>query len=145
MLKKTITYIDFDGNQRTEDLYFNMTRNELVKFSFGLPELTENVPDKITKKDAEELGAKMIEKMGAEGLYTFVENLIFKAYGIKSEDGRRFIKSEQLSTEFTQTMAYDELLTDIFSTDEKATEFLNAIIPSEMAKQVSMNVLPGAN
>ena len=108
MLKKTITYIDFDGNKRTEDLYFNMTRSELIEFSFGLPDLKENVSDKITKQEAEELGKKMVEKMGGEGMYKFVKDLIFKSFGVKSEDGRRFIKSEQLSTEFTQTMAYDE-------------------------------------
>lgn len=145
MLKKTITYIDFDGNNRTEDLYFNMTRNELIEFSFGLPDLKENVSDKITKQDAEELGAKMVEKMGGEGMYKFVKDLIFKAYGIKSEDGRRFIKNEALSIEFTQTMAYDELLMDIFSSNEKANEFLNGIIPPQLANQVSMNALPGAN
>lgn len=145
MLKKTITYIDFDGNQRKEDLYFNMTRSELIEFSFGLPDLKENVSDKITKQEAEELGKKMVEKMGGEGMYKFVKDLIFKSFGVKSEDGRRFIKNEQLSIEFTQTMAYDELLMDIFSTNEKANEFLNGVIPPEMANRVSVNALPGAN
>ena len=145
MLKKTITYFDFDGNKRTEDLYFNMTRSELIEFSFGLPDIKENVSDKITKKDAEELGKKMVEKMGGEGMYKFVKDLIFKSYGVKSEDGRRFVKNEQLSVEFTQTLAYDELLMDIFSSNEKANEFLNGVIPPEMANQVSVHALPGAN
>ena len=136
MLKKTITYIDFDGNKRTEDQYFNMTRSELVAFSFDLPDVRENNAAEISNDNIAELGKKMIEKMGVEGIFNFVKNLVFKAYGVKSDDGRRFIKSEQLSVEFTQTMAYDELLMDLFSSDEKATEFINAVIPAEMTQQM---------
>lgn len=140
MLKKTVTYVDFDGNKRTEDLYFNMTRSELLAFSFGMPDVTTEATDP-KSIDIQEAGKKLVEKLGSEGIFNFVTNLVFKAYGVKSEDGRRFIKSEQLSTEFTQTIAYDEFIMDLFSNEMKASEFVNAIIPAEMAKQIPSTAL----
>lgn len=135
MLKKTVTYTDFDGNQRTEDLYFNMTKSELVEFSFGLPEeMSDTV--KSTEDINNETANKLIEKIGNSGIFNFVKDLVFKSYGVKSEDGRRFIKNEQTTIEFTQTLAYDEFLMNLFSDDRNASDFINGIIPAEMAKQI---------
>lgn len=139
MIKRTINYIDFDGNHRSEDAYFNMTRTELIAFSFDMPaEITNSAIDP-KNVDLEAAGAKLVEKLGNSGIFNFVQDLVFKAYGKKSEDGRRFIKSEELSTEFTQTLAYDEFIIDLFSDEKKATEFINGIIPAEMAKQIAAN------
>lgn len=132
MIKRTIPYTDFDGKARVEEAYFNMNRTELIDFYLGLPEdLTGGLtnPDEI---NVEELGAKMVEKLGRAGIFDFVKDLVFKSYGIKSEDGRRFIKSEQLSTEFTQTMAYDEFIMDLFSEMDKINAFINGIIPANL-------------
>lgn len=137
MIKRTIKYTDFNGNQRTEDAYFNMTRSELIAFSFGMPDAIADTAKDTNNVDLEAAGTKLIEKMGTSGIFNFVKDLVFKAYGMKSEDGRRFIKSEQMSTEFTQTLAYDEFLIDLFSDDKKAAEFINGIIPADMAKQIS--------
>lgn len=137
MIKRTINYTDFDGNQREEVVYFNMTRTELMAYSFNLPgDLTEELKDP-EKVNVEEVGAKLLEKMGQSGIFEFVKDLVFRAYGEKSEDGRRFIKSEQLSTEFTQTLAYDEFIMDLFSGDgTKASEFINGLIPADMASKL---------
>ena len=137
MLKKTIEYIDFDGNKRVEDLYFNMTRTELLAFSFDMPDVVTDSVEDPKNVDVEEAGKKLVEKLGKSGIFNFVKDLVFKAYGVKSEDGRRFIKSEQLSTEFTQTLAYDEFVMELFRDDKNATDFLNAIIPAEMAVGIS--------
>ena len=139
MIKRTINYTDFDGNQRTEDMYFNMTRSELIAFSFDMPESITDAANNGQNVNLEEAGAKLIEKMGISGIFNFIKDLVFKSYGKKSEDGRRFIKSEQMATEFTQTLAYDEFLIDLFSDDKKASEFINGIIPADMAKQISAN------
>ena len=139
MIKRTINYVDFDGNQRTEDAYFNMTRSELIAFSFGMPDAVTDAAKNANNANLEEAGAKLVEKMGTSGIFNFVKDLVFKAYGMKSEDGRRFIKSEQMATEFTQTLAYDEFLIDLFSDDKKAAEFINGIIPADMAKQMTDN------
>ena len=140
MLKKTITYKDFDGNNCTEDLYFNMTRVELTEFAFDMPEdITKNINDP-KDMDVEAAGVKIAEKLGSKGIFQFVKDLVHKAYGVRSEDGKRFIKSAKLSEEFSQTMAYDEFMMDLFSDDKKAADFVNAIVPAEMANQMPSNV-----
>lgn len=145
MIKRTITYTDFDGNSRTEDMYFNMTRSELVEFTFTMPDEMTSVMKNPETVDLEETGAKLAEKMGNSGIFNFIKDLVFKAYGVKSEDGRRFIKSEELSTEFTQTLAYDQFLMDLFSDDIKATEFINGIIPASIAEKMPSNVIKAVN
>lgn len=142
MIKRTINYIDFDGNSRTEDAYFNMTRSELIAFSFDMPEaITDaakntNIANNV---DLEAAGAKLVDRLGKSGIFNFVKDLVFRSYGKKSDDGRRFIKSNEMATEFTQTLAYDEFLIDLFSDDKKASDFINGLIPSEMSKQISTN------
>lgn len=139
MIKRTINYIDFNGNQRTEDAYFNMTKTELIAFSFDMPDAITDAAKNTNNVDLEAAGTKLVEKMGTSGIFNFVKDLVFKAYGKKSEDGRRFVKSEEMATEFTQTLAYDEFMIDLFSDDKKAAEFINGIIPADMAKQISGN------
>ena len=141
MIKKTIEYIDFDGNKRIEDLYFNMTKSELLEFSFNIPDATSDAIPDSNNVDVEEAGKKLVEKIGMVGILNFVKDLVFKAYGVKSEDGRRFIKSEQLSTEFTQTIAYDEFLMGLFENAEKANEFISAVIPADIVKHIPANAI----
>ena len=139
MIKRTINYVDFDGNNRTEDAYFNMTRTELMEFSFTMPGEVADAVEKHDREDPEKVATKLMEKMGSSGIFNFVKDLVFKSYGKKSEDGRRFIKSEEMSIEFTQTLAYDEFIIDLFSDDKKATEFINGIIPADLADKISAN------
>lgn len=139
MLTKTITYTDFNGNSRTEELFFNMTRSELLAFSFNMPDVISDSVGDPNKVDMEAAGIKLAEKLGNSGIFKFVQDLVFKAYGVKSEDGRRFIKSDELSTEFTQTLAYDEFIMELFSDDKKASEFINSIIPADIANKMSGN------
>ena len=141
MIKRTINYTDFDGNKREEVAYFNMTRTELLAYSFDLPDdLSDELKDP-DKAKIEEMSARLLEKMGRKGIFNFVKDFVFRAYGQKSPDGRRFIKSEALSTEFTQTLAYDEFMIDLFSDDgTKASEFINGLIPAEMATEIAPNI-----
>lgn len=138
MIKRTITYIDFDGKERTEDAYFNMTKSDLIEFSFGLP---EEMTDTVSSTDDvnNETAKKLVEKLGNAGIFNFVKELIVKSYGVKSSDGRRFIKDEKATTEFMQTLAYDEFIIDLFSNDMKASEFINGIIPADMANKMPAN------
>lgn len=145
MIKRTINYVDFDGNNRTEDAYFNMTRTELMEFSFTMPGEVADAVDKHDQEDPEKIATNLMEKMGSSGIFNFVKDLVFKSYGKKSEDGRRFIKSEQMSLEFTQTLAYDEFIIDLFSDDKKATEFINGIIPADLADKISANKIKALN
>lgn len=121
MLKKTIIYTDYDGNERKEDFYFNLTRAELLEMNMN-----------------EDGGMqKMIEKIIAaqdnKRIFALFKDVILKAYGEKSPDGRRFIKSKEISDGFKQTEAYSILLTEIATDAEKAVAFVNGIIPSQDA------------
>ena len=120
MLKKTITYTDYNGVTRTEDFYFNLSRGEIAEMemstSGGLTERIKRITDGLD---------------GPEIFKTF-KDIIATSYGVKSPDGKRFIKSKELTDEFFQTEAYSVLLMELFDKDnpEAAAAFMNAIIPS---------------
>ena len=94
MLKKTITYEDYDGNKRTEDFYFNLSKAEIMEMELSV---SGGMTQMLNRIVAERDGEKIIK--------TFKE-IILKAYGEKSPDGKRFIKSEELSTAFSQTRPF---------------------------------------
>lgn len=118
MLKKTITYTDYNGIERTEDFYFNLSKAELLEMEIS------------TEGGYLEYVKKIVEANDRPTIMKTFKDLIFKAYGEKSPDGRRFIKSEELSTAFSQTEAYAIMFME-FTTDSKAAaEFINGVIPT---------------
>lgn len=123
MLKKTITYTDYNGVDRTEDFYFNLSKAELMDMEAGTPGGYAAMLQSIV--DAKDVPA----------LIKIFKELIKKAYGIKSPDGRRFIKSEEISNEFAQTEAYVNLYMEMVTDDKAAAEFTNGIIPKWDSKQ----------
>lgn len=125
MLKKTITYEDFNGVERKEDFYFNLSKAEIMEMQFG----TVGGLDTMLKK--------IIDAKDVKSIMDTFKMLILKAYGIKSDDGRRFIKSEEISKEFEQTEAYSILYMELASDDNAAAEFVNGIIPKDVATEVS--------
>ena len=134
MIKITKTYNDFDGNERTETAYFNMTKTEFAKMAMDLsPEMRETAGNMDTI-DQEAAATKVLEIMGEKGVFAFIEDLLCKAYGERSEDGRRFIKNDKLSEEFSQTILFDEIFMDLMSDDQKASDFINSLIPADMSK-----------
>lgn len=126
MLKKTITYTDYNGNEQTEDCYFHLNRTELMDIALDLP---DGIVEEST--DANEVTTHLVDKLGTKGLFEFIKNVVKKSYGIKSEDGRRFEKSETISLEFTQTPMFDEIMTEFTTDDVAASNFINAVIPAE--------------
>ena len=125
MLKKTINYEDFNGVERKEDFYFNLSKAEIMEMQFG----TVGGLDVMLKK--------IIDAKDVKSIMDTFKMLILKAYGIKSDDGRRFIKSEEISKEFEQTEAYSILYMELASDDNAAAEFVNGIIPKDVATEVS--------
>lgn len=120
MLKKTITFTDYNDEERTEDHYFNLTKAELAMMEASKLGGLKNYLEKIVQaKDTVSI------------METF-KTIIHQAYGKKSDDGRRFIKSDEVSTEFEQTEAYSELIMEILSDPDKASEFINGILPKEV-------------
>ena len=125
MLKKPITYTDYNGVERTEDFYFNLSKAELMEMELGVTGgMTEMLNKIIAAKDAPSL------------MKTFKE-MIMKSYGIKSDDGKRLIKSEELSIAFTQTEAYSVLFMELITDDKAAADFVYGIIPNEIQAEVA--------
>lgn len=117
MIKRTIKYTDYKGVEREEDFYFNLSKPELMEM-----ELT-------TKGGMSEYLEKIIKAQNREELIKWFKIIILKAYGEKSDDGRRFMKSKEISEAFSQTEAFVELYMELVTDDVKAAEFVNGIIP----------------
>ena len=127
MLKKTIKYKDFNGNEREEDFYFNLMQSEIAELELRtVGGFTESIQKIIQTQDGPEI-IKQFKK------------IILKSYGEKSADGKRFIKSDELSEAFSQTNAYSELFMELATDDEAASAFINGIVPDEL-KQDENNI-----
>lgn len=120
MFKKTITYTDYNGSERTEDFYFNLSQAELMEMEMSFPGGMKGMLEKIIS--AQDTG-KIIEMF---------KEIILKAYGEKSDDGKRFIKSPELSKAFSETEAYSILFVELAQDASKASDFINGIIPSKL-------------
>lgn len=122
MIKKIVSYVDYDGNARVENFYFNLTQTELtdlsVKHSGGLNDYIQSIID---AKDVKEL-------------YSLFKEIIDMSYGKKSEDGRRFMKSQEILDDFKQTLAYDKLVVSLANDEEEAAAFIKGVIPSTEKK-----------
>lgn len=117
MIKKTIKYTDYNGIEREEDFYFNLSKAEIAEM-----ELSQN-------GGLSEYVKSIVEAKNSIAILSTFKQLILKAYGMKTEDGKRFVKSDQLSKEFAQTEAYSELFMELATDEKKASEFINGIIP----------------
>lgn len=126
MLKKTITYEDFDGNSVTEDFYFNLTKAEVVELQYSV----NGGIDKYVKKIADE--------QDMPKLIALLKQIITLSYGKKSEDGKRFIKSSELTEEFLQSDAYSTLFMELATDTDKGTEFLTGVLPKALTKDINL-------
>ena len=117
MLKKTITYTDYNGSERTEDFYFNLSKAEVMEMEMS------------TTGGLAEMIQKIVAAQDAPAIIKIFKELILKAYGEKSPDGKRFIKSDEISTAFSQTEAYSQLFMELATDADAAAKFVNGIIP----------------
>lgn len=124
MLKKRISYTDYNGNKREEDFYFNLTKAEIMEMEMS------------TTGGLTEMIQRIIETQDAPSIIKVFKDIIMKSYGEKSPDGKRFVKSAELSEAFAQTEAYSELFMELASDSDAASKFVNGIIPADMAQAV---------
>ena len=141
MHKKTVTYKDFDNNERTEDLYFNLTKTEMTEFALELPDGVSDTVDKDPKNmDVEKAASKIATVLGKKGVFNFIKDLILKSYGVRKDDGRRFAKTDEngkpLYIEFSQTMAFETIMEEFRTDDVAAAKFINALIPGNIADKM---------
>lgn len=125
MLKKNITYTDYNGVERKEDFYFNLSKAEVMEMEMS------------TTGGLAEMIKRIVAAQDQPAIIKVFKDLILKAYGEKSPDGKRFIKTPELSAAFEQTEAYSILFMELATNDEAAAKFINGIVPADMAKQLA--------
>lgn len=124
MLKKTITYTDYNDTERTEDFYFNLNKAELTEMELS------------TNGGLAEMITKVVNAQDGPEIIKIFKDVVLKAYGVKSPDGRRFIKNDEVRDAFAQTEAYSVLFMELATNADAAAEFVNGIMPAESNKQV---------
>lgn len=127
MIKKTVTYVDYDGNERTEDHFFNLNKAEL------------------TELEMSELGGlrarldKMVRDRNAPAIMATFKDILHRSYGIKSLDGRRFEKRDRDGHEhwddFVQTEAYSEIFMELCTDAEAAADFVAGVLPKQLGEE----------
>lgn len=127
MLKETITYTDYNDVIRTEDYYFNLTKSELATMELGRAGGLQTRLNRI-------VNASDTPEIMEEFRY-----ILRKAYGIKSDDGRRFMKSDEIFEAFEQSEAYNELFMRLIGNPDYATNFINGILPKDIQKEINEN------
>lgn len=124
MIKKTITYTDYNGTERTEDHYFNLTEAELMEMEMS------------TTGGLAEMIQRIVAAQDTPAIIKIFKELVLKAYGQKSPDGRRFIKNDDLREEFSQTEAYSKLFMELATNADAAAKFVNGIMPATNKKAI---------
>lgn len=126
MIKKTITYTDFNGDTRTEDFYFNLTNSELLRLKNRIPAWSDDV-------DLSRVTADTVKDSDLESMVESFETFILSSYGEKSEDGKRFVKSDEITTGFMQSAAYEALFEEFINDPNSFSNFLIGIVPKSIA------------
>lgn len=117
MLAKKMTYTDYDGTERTETFYFNLSRGELMEMELS------------TEGGLENMLKRIVESKDRKRIVETFKSIITQSYGVKSDDGKRFIKRPELTEEFMQTEAYSDLFMELSTNEEAAVAFVKGIIP----------------
>lgn len=123
MYKHTVTYTDYNGNEQTEDLYFNLSKGEAAELQLSYKEGLDGYLKKIMGDES-----KGIEP-DVPAMTKFFKEMLLKSYGKKSEDGRRFIKNDTLTEEFTQTEAYSEMFYSLLTDEDVMDAFISGTLP----------------
>lgn len=132
MLKKNIKYVDYNGVERSEDFYFNLSQAEIMEMQLskdgGLSDYLQ----------------KIIDAKDVPTLMKIFKDLVLKAYGEKSDDGRRFVKiapdGHRLADDFAQTEAYSIMFMELATDADAASKFVTSVIPADLASKLPANV-----
>lgn len=127
MIKRTITYTDYNGVEKTEDFYFDLSRAELLEMELSID------------GGMIEMMQKIVNAKKAPEIMKIFKDLLLKSYGEKSADGRSFLKEDEngrpLANKFKQTIPYSILFEELATNDVKAAEFMNGVIPASLAQE----------
>jgi hypothetical protein len=128
MLKRDITYKDFNDEDQTETFYFNISKTEIVDLDALHPNGMQGFIENIVKTNDK------------HALVNEFKKIILLSYGKKSEDGKRFIKTDELREEFSQTAAFDSLFIELATDDEKASEFIIGVMPKDLREEMQKEI-----
>lgn len=117
MLKKEIVYTDYNDKERKETFYFNLTKAEVTEM------------EKTTPGGLSEFIKKIIDSNNEKEIILLFKDFILKCYGEKSEDGKRFVKNQELRDQFSQTEAYSQLFMELATDADSASAFINGVMP----------------
>lgn len=135
MIKKTVTYKDYNDVERTENFYFNLSKAEVLEMEMG------------TDGGMAETIQRIIDAKDAPAIIRVFKDLVLKAYGIKSDDGRRFMKvkpdGSRYADDFKETEAYSQIFMELATDADAAAKFVNGIVPSDLAQKAG-DALPNA-
>jgi hypothetical protein len=125
MLKKTMTYTDYDGVTRTEDFHFNLSKAEVMEMQLG------------TAGGMEKMLQRIVSEKDQPEIIKLFKDIILRSYGKKSPDGKRFIKSKELCEEFAQTEAFSDLFVLLGTDSDAAAEFVNGVLPHDLVQNAT--------
>lgn len=132
MLKKTIKYVDFNGVEREEDFYFDLSEAELTRLNFT------------TEGGLEAVLQRIIDTQDVPELYKYFEMIIQMSYGVKSVDGKYFEKSDAVLNKFMHCRAYSNLIMELLGDTDAAANFVNGVLPQDLnLGEANTGVLPG--
>ena len=130
MIKKTVTYTDYNGVERTENFYFNLSKAEVMEREMS------------TEGGMAESIQKVVDAKDAPAIIRVFKDLVLKAYGVKSDDGRRFMKTEPDGTryadDFKETEAYSQIFMELATDADAAAKFVNGIVPADLAQKAAL-------
>lgn len=132
MLTKKITYTDYNGVERTEEFHFNLSKAEIMSMEMsvegGMSSVLQNA----------------VQSMNQTALFSAFKELVLRSYGVKSADGKRFIKNDELREEFEQSEPFSIIFMELMTDEKAASDFVNAIIPKDLAAKVQASAASGA-
>ena len=131
MIKETIEFVDYNGLKRKEDHYFNLSKAELLKMEMS------------TKGGYGDMVQSLIDAQDMPAVYAIFEELVLKAYGVKSADGREFIKNDEVRNKFVQSQAYSELIMKLAMDANAAGKFVNGLMPADLVAQLQKEQAAG--
>ena len=138
MLKRIIKYTDYNGNPRTQEFYFYLNNKNLQEL------------DALYQEDGGFAGRfnLIINNLDKRKLLETFEDITVRAYGVKSEDGTKFVKSKQVQEDFLYSAAYEQLFNELTMGDDasaKLSDFLKKILPAELQGQIEKADAEGTN
>ena len=125
MIKKTVTYTDYNGVERTESFYFHFSEAEILDMEMS------------TEGGFAERVQRIVDAKQQTELLKVIKQFVYDAYGVKSEDGKRFMKNEEVKAAFIESPAYSEIFMEMLANDKIAAEFVNGVVPENMKDKLA--------